>query len=119
MKGIPLLFYLLNTILANPTQSYGSSCSLEDGEVGFCTDIAHCPEIRKLLIDELITLDRIIICNKSLRLLCCPLSKFQEEATGASTTTAIETTKQERKTINVLTTTQGQVDLVKIDETGE
>jgi len=102
-----ILFCIFHFTLGDPNQRYGSTCNLEDGSVGFCTDIANCPTIKNLLMNQLITLDRIIICNKSLRYMCCPFSA--EETTETSTILTIATTKKEQTTAKVLTTTQEQL----------
>ena len=102
--------------MGDPNQPYGSTCNLEDGSVGLCADIANCPTIKNLLMDQLITLDRIIICNKSLRYMCCP---FSVEEAETSTISIIPTTKKEQTTANVLTTTQKQIVSGKIGEIGK
>ena len=114
-----ILFYFLNTTLANPNQPYGSTCSLEDGAAGFCADISNCPTLRNLLRDHLITVDRIKICNKSLRYMCCPNSIVEEITTKASVTSTIAQKKQTITSANVLTTSQGQVNQDKLREIGK
>ncbi|CAG9797990.1 unnamed protein product [Chironomus riparius] len=106
-----LLFYVLNATLGNANQPYGSTCSLEDGAVGFCADIAHCPSIAKLLRNQLITADQIKVCNKLSRYMCCPYSK-SEDTTQESITSKSQTITNADDS----TTTEGQIDLVKLSD---
>ena len=74
LNFILLILFVISFDLVSSDQAYGTSCTLKNGSSGTCSPISNCLEIRKLLADWKISRKEIVICNKPLRYLCCPLA---------------------------------------------
>jgi len=73
--------------IASVDLPFESECKYSDGLYGTCTQIGSCPLILSQLQRKVINRNDIILCNKQLRLICCPsMEDHRMEQTTISAT---------------------------------
>jgi hypothetical protein len=94
------LFVLLVSVYSVSTQNLplGSECTASNNVPGTCTLFASCAPVMAQVKAKTLQINPPVVCNQSLRIVCCPLPTT---TTTTTTTTTSTTTTTEATTTTV------------------